>query len=118
MPDCLARETDGQGRTLGDARGQRERLALERLRRDDPRADAVLQRLVGVQDAAAEDDLECQRAAGDARQPLRAAGAGDQPETRLGQPEARILRGQHDVARERELAAAAEAPAVHRRDDR
>ena len=43
---------------------------------------------------------------------------GIRPEARLWQPEARILRGEHDVAGQRELAAAAEAPTVHGRDDR
>ena len=44
--------------------------------------------------------------------------AGDQPDRRLGHPEAGGLVGHDDVADQRQLAAAAEGVAVHRRDDR
>src|SRR5205085_10350206 len=53
-----------------------------------------------------------------ARQPLRAARAGDDPEAGLGLAEARRLGGDDQVARHGELAAAAEAVARHRGDER
>ena len=54
----------------------------------------------------------------DARQPLRGPGAGDDPEAELRLAESGVIRGDADVARERELAAASERVAVDGRDRR
>ena len=43
---------------------------------------------------------------------------GHEAELRLGQPEARVVRCDHEVAREHELEAAAEREPLHRGDDR
>ena len=51
-------------------------------------------------------------------QPLRAAGAGHDPELDLRLAELRVLAGDDHVARHRELAAAAERDAADRRDER
>src|SRR5436190_21013069 len=51
-----------------------------------------------------------------AREPLRSAEAGDDPEVDLGLSEARRLGRDPEVARHRQLAASAERQRVHRRD--
>ena len=56
--------------------------------------------------------------ADEARQALRAAAAGDQPELDLRLAELRVVGADPDVAAHRELEAAAEAVAVDRRDER
>ena len=56
--------------------------------------------------------------ADEARQPLRAAAAGDQAELDLGLPELGVLRRDPDVAGHRQLEPAAQAVAVDRGDDR
>ncbi len=52
------------------------------------------------------------------RQALHAAGQRRQADARLGQAEARVLGGDDDVARQRDLEAAAEREAVDRGDHR
>ena len=53
-----------------------------------------------------------------AREPLRAAGAGDHAEPDLGEAELRVVGGDPEVARERELEADAEAEAADLGDHR
>ena len=81
---------------------------------DEPDA----QGLLGVDEAAGEDQLLGHAQAADAGQPLRAAPAGDDPEVDLRLTELRAARRIADVARERELATAAEREAVQGRDRR
>src|SRR5581483_7857318 len=76
------------------------------------------QRLLCVDLAAGEDQLLRDPQAADAREPLRAAPAGDDAERDLGLPQPRATRGVAKVAAERELAAAAEREAVDRGDRR
>ncbi len=72
----------------------------------------------GREPPAAQDHVHRQRLADGAGQPLRAAGAGNDPEPGLGLAELRRLGGDDQVARHRELAAAAEAVARDGRDER
>src|SRR5262249_43767079 len=80
--------------------------------------DADAKRLVGVDGSTGEDELLRDPEAADAREPLRPAPPRDDPEVHLGLTELRVRRRITDVARERELAAAAEREAVHGRDRR
>ncbi len=84
----------------------------------DPVQDAELQRLVGVDDAAGRDHLDCGRNAGQARQALRSAGAGYDPELHLGQRERGGRAGDPAMRGQREFQAAAERRAVDRRHHR
>ena len=68
--------------------------------------------------AAGEDHLQRLAAPDHARQPLRAAAAGDDGEVDLGQAQARVRRSDADVAGQRQLQAATEAVAADGRDDR
>ena len=67
---------------------------------------------------AGEDDVLGARRTDQARQPLRAAAAGDDAEQDLGLAELGVVGGDAEVARERELAPAAERVAVDRGDHR
>ena len=53
----------------------------------------------------------------EARQPLGAAAARHEAELRLGEAEARVVGGDHEIAREHELEPAAEREAPHGGDD-
>src|SRR5436190_6337367 len=76
---------------------------------DEPDA----QRLVRIDRAPREHELLCDSDPADAREPLGASPAGDDPEVHLRLTELRTRRRVADVARQRELAAAAEREAVH-----
>ena len=78
--------------------------------------EAPCERLRGIEPAAEEDHLLRARLADDAPEPLRAAGARDDAERRLGQPELHVRRGDAQIADERELETAAERDAVERGD--
>ena len=71
-----------------------------------------------VDDARREHELGCPSRADEAREALRAAHAGDDPDCDLGLAEVRTLAGDAQRARERELAPAAPRLAVDRGDDR
>ena len=75
-------------------------------------------RLFGVDGAAGQDHVQRARLADHARQPLRAAVTGDEPELDLGQAHLRVARGEAERARERQLEPAAERVAVDDRDRR
>src|SRR5205814_2389036 len=77
---------------------------------------ADAQGLLRVDGAPGEDQLLRDADAADAREALRPAPAGDDAEVDLGLPELRAARRVADVARERELAAAAEREPVDRGD--
>ena len=117
--DGLARQADGgpdARRCARPARGPRARAPraprrASRCRAAAPRA-RVSVRPPRITSSASE------RPAMRGSLALRPPAPGIRPRLGLGQPEARVLRGQHDVAGQRELAAAAEAPAVHGGDDR
>src|SRR5438067_1941662 len=65
--------------------------------------EADLERFVGADRIAAHDHRQGLLRADYARQPLRAAGAGQQAELHLGQSEARVLHADAIVTRERHL---------------
>ena len=85
---------------------------------DDAVGEAELERLLGEDRVADQVHLERLVGADQARQPLGAAEAGDDPELDLGLAEDRRLGGDPDVAGHRQLAAAAERDRVDRRDRR
>ena len=78
------------------------------------------QRLAGALALAGEDHVEGRARADETRQPLAAAGAGDEPELYLGEAELRLgmIGGDPVVTGQRELEPAAQTGAVNRRDDR
>src|SRR5688572_92157 len=73
-------------------------------------------RLGRVDDVATQDQAQRSAVADEPRQSLRGAAAGDEAEPDLGLTEPRRARGDAYVARERELAAAAERKAVDHRE--
>ena len=74
--------------------------------------------LVHRHQAAADHQLHRARLADEARQPLRAAGAGQHAERDLGQADlAAVLPRDAEVGGHRDLEAAADGVAVQRRDD-
>ena len=75
-----------------------------------------LQRGRGVDHVAGEDHLHRAAFADQARQALRAAAAAHDAEIDLGLGKSRVLARHADVARQRELVAAAETEAVDHRD--
>ena len=92
--------------------------ACDRVAVDQPVHEPDAERFVGVHRAAGQDHLQRARLADRARQALRAAVAGDQPELDLGQSHLRVARGEAERAGERQLEAAAESVAVDDRDRR
>ena len=104
LADLLPGEGDGLGHhvALGDLVDQAERRALGRI--DEGAGDDELQRLLDADGA---------------RQPLRAAGARQDAELDLGQPELAHVLARHPLmAPERQLQAAAQRGAVDGGDDR
>ena len=73
---------------------------------------------LGIEDAAAEDDVHGQRRADGPHQALGPTGAGHDPDGDLGLPEAGVVAGHDDVADERQLAATAKGVTTHRGDER
>ena len=73
---------------------------------------------MGVDPPPGEDELHRPLLADHPREPLRPAAAGDDPERDLGLAELGRLRGDDQIAGERELEAAAERPAGDGGDDR
>ena len=102
----------------GDVAGDALRLVQPGLAGDDAGDEAGVERLAGRETAAGEDDVHRQRLADRAREPLCAAGARDEAEAGLRLAEDRRLGGHDDVARHRQLAAAAEAEAGDGGDER
>src|SRR5439155_4096132 len=84
--------------------------------RGDRRHEPDLERLLRVDDVAGQHEVLGPSETDDARQPLRRAGAGYDAEPELWLPERRGLRRDADVARERQLAPAAERVPVDRGD--
>jgi hypothetical protein len=111
------------------ARLHRERRALDDRRRPPlRRAEEVRcrhhlvhqphpQRLGGRDRLAGEDHAHRDLERDVPGKPMHPARGGHEPDARLGQPEGRMLGGHDDVARERDLEAAAEREAVDGRDD-
>ena len=91
---------------------------LELVRCDDLRDEAERECLFGGDAAPAHDDVLRSPEPDEARQPLRAAGAGDHPDRHLGECDLKVVRGDPEVARECELEADSEAVAAKCRDDR
>ena len=104
--------TTAPGGQLGRPRqGGVERRALG----DDPVDQPDAQRLLGADLAAGEDQVLGPGRADEAGQPLGAAAAGDDAEQDLGLAEPGRCRRDPEVARQRQLAAAAEGEAVRPR---
>src|SRR5262249_1350592 len=89
----------------------------ERVGRDALRHEAERKRLFGADAAAAHDHVLRPSEPDQPREALRAAAARDHAEPHLGERELGAVRGEAEVARERELEADAEHVAVERRDD-
>ena len=98
--------------------GHLERPRHQLRRRVDVLDEAALERLVGVDHAAGQDQLLGVADVGRAGEPLGAAPAGDDPEVDLGLAEVGVLGREPDVAGQRHLAAAAERVAVDGGDRR
>src|SRR5262249_52511339 len=108
---ALERGVDGLlGRAQRERAFRRERpRGFERLLEHgvvDPAHEPALQRLVRVDEAPREDELLCEADSAHAREPLRAAPAGDDPEVDLRLAELGLRRRVAQVAGKRELAAA------------
>ena len=95
---------------------QRERPLVQLVGRHDLVGQADPQRLLGAHLTAGEAHLLRPADADGARQPLRAAAAGDDAEQDLRLTEHGLLRGDPVVAGQRQLAAATERVAAHRGD--
>jgi len=97
-------------RQLAQLDRQRERGGLGIL--DEPVDQAHRERLLGVRVPGGQHQVQRAAAADEARQPLRPARPGDQPELDLGEPEARAGRADPQRAGQRQLEAAAEREPV------
>jgi hypothetical protein len=100
----------------GDDLGGADRLVEQLAVGHDAADEAAALGLLGVHDPAGKAHLHRLRLADEARQALRAAGAGHDADLDLGLAEARLVGGEDEVAHHRQLAAAAEGEAVHRGD--
>src|SRR5438445_3087293 len=109
-------ERERHRRPAGQLAGQRERLVEDVGRRHHPVDQADAQRLVGRHLATREDEVLGARWAHQTGETLRGAPARDDAEQDLRLAELRVVRGDAQVARERELAPAAERVAVDRGD--
>jgi hypothetical protein len=116
--DSLLGGRDGETALARDELGHVEGLVEHGPAVDDARDNAPALSLGSRERAAGEDELHRARLADEAREPLRAAPARDHAQRDLGLPEHGARRGEHDVARERELAPAAERVARYGRDER
>src|SRR5581483_6565162 len=116
--DGLLREPGRDGRIRGDVERDAPRLVEPRLARDDTGDEPGLERLARGEAATAQDHVHRERLSDRAREPLGPAGAGDDPDPRLRLAEHGRLRRDDQVARHRELAAAAEAVARDGGDER
>ena len=105
-------------RHAGDRLGDLHRLVHQARGRHDARDEAGALGLGRIHHAAGQDQVHRLGLADRARQPLRAADAGNDAELDLGLAELRVVGGDDDVAHHRELAAAAEREARDRRDHR
>ncbi len=85
---------------------------------DDVVDEAAVERLAAADVATGRHHLQRLRHADETRQPLRAAGAGEQAEVHLGQPELRRRDGHPVVRAQRNFESAAEGRAVDRGDHR
>ena len=119
-PGALERRTAiGEHRLLregGDPLGHRERAPHVLAGRDDLVHKADLLRLAGVEHAPAEDHVERAAHPHDAGQPLGAAVDQRDAEAALGEAQARGLGRHPQVAPQRQLEAAGQAPAGDRGD--
>ncbi|MBV8480608.1 MAG: enoyl-CoA hydratase/isomerase family protein [Actinobacteria bacterium] len=116
--DRLLRQAHGDRPLRRDLAGDPFGLLEPRFRGGDARHEPVRERLARRQHAPGEDHVHGERLADGAREPLRAAGAGEHTEVDLGLAELRRLGRDDQVAEHRQLAAASETEAGHRRDDR
>ncbi len=121
-PEALERRAAvGEHRRLrepGEALGELERAVEVGARGDELVDEPPAVRLAGVDDPAGEDHLERPAHADDPRQPLGAAVDQRHAEPALGEPEPGVGRRDPQVAPERELEPAGQAPAGDRGDRR
>ncbi|MFO1361824.1 MAG: hypothetical protein U1F45_05015 [Burkholderiales bacterium] len=106
------RGRQGGARHVGEALREGARPVGQGRARHGPLDDAEPGGLGAVDHLAAEDEAGRGAAAAQAGEPLRAPGAGQEAEGRLGQAELRFRGGDAQVARERELEPAAERRAA------
>src|SRR5262249_9027807 len=116
--DGLLRQPHRDGTLRRDLARDPLRLLEPRLFRDDARDEAAGPSLVRGEEATGEGDVHRPRPPAGPRESLRAARARHDAEVDLRLPELRGLRGDDQVARHRELAAAAEAIAGDGRNER
>ena len=107
----------GDRADVADLLGEGDRMLLE-LALDQPVDQADVAGLLGADRIAGRGHFQRLADAGDARQPLRAAGAGQQAELDLGHAELRRRHRDPVMAGQRDLEAAAERGAVDRGDHR
>ena len=112
------RGAEGERRSLGPACGLLERDRVHPVGRDHAVGESDRERLLRADVAAGEDHLPGTCEPDQPGQPLGPTRAGDDPEPDLGQAELRVLGHDAEVARERELAPAAERVAVDGRQHR
>ncbi|MPL85440.1 hypothetical protein SDC9_31408 [bioreactor metagenome] len=105
-------------RFLGDLVRRGHRVGQQLGQRHDAADKARAFRLGRIHEAAGQMHVHRLRLADEAGQPLRAAHAGDDAEVDLGLAELGVLGGDDEIAHHRQLAAAAERIARHRRDHR
>src|SRR5438093_11094527 len=105
-------------RLPGQLRRERGRLRAHALRGHDPIDEPDTERLLGGDHPPEVDELAGPGLADAPDQALRAPEARDEPEVDLGLPEARALRGDEQVAGERQLETAPQRDAVEGTDDR
>ena len=116
--DRLPRDRDRERRLLGDAPRDRERVLDCLARRREPRDEARRGGVGGRDVLAEQDELLGLRRADEADEAVGAAAARQDADADLGEAEGRALAGDAEVAGERELEPAAEAPALDRRHRR
>ena len=115
--DHLLADAHGQRRGAGDALAERDGLVEQRVVGHHPLHQADALGLRGV-DALAGEHHPLRPVPAHHRGPAQHPEAGHQPDRALGHREARAVGGEHQVAGQRELAAAAERVAVDGGDDR
>ena len=114
-PRCSARRASGALASIC-LQHRASAAAISSARRHDAIHEPDAVRFGGVDHLAGEEELQRASLADEARQPLRPAVARAEAELHLGLSELRRVGGDADVARHRQLAAAAEREAVDRGD--
>src|SRR5207244_9093705 len=109
----LLRGRERERRLRRERARELERLRQQLVRWEDGADETAAERLVGVERTAGQDQLLRDAEPDHAGEPLRSAPARDDADVDLGLTEPCACDGVTDVARERELATAAEREPVH-----